>query len=145
MVVTPPFLEIGLAAVWRAGPDGVRVLVTRRPAGTHLAGYWELPGGKVESGESPETSARRELTEETGIRLDDRTAPAERLLVVEHAYPDRTVRLHVFLLQLPEAFDDTHAPGLERRWVLADELNTLSFPPANDAIIRAIMNRLTTD
>lgn len=142
--MTRPFLEIGLAAVWREGDDGIRVLVTRRPAGTHLGGYWELPGGKVESGESPEASARRELMEETGIRLDEHEASAERLLVVEHAYTDRTVRLHVFLLQLPATFDDMHSPGLERRWVRATELNTLSFPPANDAIIRALMSRLAT-
>ena len=127
--MTRPFLEIGLAAVWREGDDGIRVLVTRRPAGTHLGGYWELPGGKVESGESPEASARRELLEETGIRLHEHEASAERLLVVEHAYTDRTVRLHVFLLQLPATFDDMHSPGLERRWVRATELNTLSFSP----------------
>ena len=32
--------------------DG-RFLVTRRLKGTHLSGYWEFPGGKIERGEAP--------------------------------------------------------------------------------------------
>src|ERR1700733_927209 len=46
--------------------DG-RVLLTQRKPGTHLAGAWEFPGGKVEAGEDPREALRRELREEVGI------------------------------------------------------------------------------
>src|SRR5579864_6910023 len=45
------------------------VLLTQRRAGTHLAGAWELPGGKVDSGEDPREALRRELREELGIEV----------------------------------------------------------------------------
>ncbi|MDE0114687.1 MAG: (deoxy)nucleoside triphosphate pyrophosphohydrolase [Albidovulum sp.] len=46
--------------------DG-RVLLTKRPEGKWMAGYWEFPGGKVEAGETPEKALIRELREELGI------------------------------------------------------------------------------
>jgi 8-oxo-dGTP pyrophosphatase MutT (NUDIX family) len=46
------------------------VLLTRRKAGTHLAGAWEFPGGKVHAGEDPREALRRELREELGVEAD---------------------------------------------------------------------------
>ncbi|MFE1287530.1 (deoxy)nucleoside triphosphate pyrophosphohydrolase [Streptomyces sp. NPDC058751] len=46
--------------------DG-RLLAARRSAPPDLAGRWELPGGKVETGESPERALVRELREELGV------------------------------------------------------------------------------
>ena len=53
--------------IWAEGPAWFaagRYLITQRRKGSHLAGRWEFPGGKVEPGESPAACLRRELTEE---------------------------------------------------------------------------------
>ncbi len=71
--------------------DG-RVLVAERLPRQISAGYWELPGGKVERGESPVQAAARELDEEIGIRAHA-LKPA---IVYDHAFPTKTVRLHFF-------------------------------------------------
>lgn len=50
--------------------DGGRLLAARRSAPPELAGRWELPGGKVERGETPEAALVRELREELGITAE---------------------------------------------------------------------------
>lgn len=52
-------------------PD-CKVLLSRRPAGKNLAGFWEYPGGKIESGETPEQALCRELNEELRLTVDPR-------------------------------------------------------------------------
>ncbi len=47
-----------------------RLLLQQRPAHKHHGGLWELPGGKVESGESPRMALCREIEEELGILLN---------------------------------------------------------------------------
>lgn len=50
--------------------DGDRLLAARRSAPPELAGRWELPGGKVEPGETPEAALVRELREELGVTVE---------------------------------------------------------------------------
>ena len=69
-----------MTALWRRRGGRVEILLTRRPAGVHLEGRWELPGGKVLPGESTENAARRDLAQETG-------ATTRRL----ESYSDRSV------------------------------------------------------
>ncbi len=71
------------------GADG-RFLLTSRPHGKVYAGYWEFPGGKLESGESVEQALRRELHEELGIEI----GPAQLWKVELVDYPHALVRLH---------------------------------------------------
>jgi len=72
-------------------PDG-SFLMTSRPAGKAYGGYWEFPGGKVESGESTEQALYRELYEELGICAGQ--WEAWRSEVVD--YPHALVRLNFF-------------------------------------------------
>jgi 8-oxo-dGTP diphosphatase len=70
------------------GADG-KVLLGQRPAGKPWAGWWELPGGKLEAGETVLQALRRELHEELGIEVQ-RATP---WVAYVHRYPTTTVRL----------------------------------------------------
>jgi 8-oxo-dGTP diphosphatase len=116
---------------------GNRVLVTRRKEGTHLAGVWEFPGGKIQPGEEPEAALRREMLEEMALRFDKATLIHRK----HHSYAEREVDLHFFLctgvLDEPEAVE-----GQEARWVSAGDLDHLDIPAANSEVIRMIQDQI---
>ncbi|BDX20855.1 NUDIX hydrolase [Polynucleobacter sp. TUM22923] len=72
-----------------------RYLLGQRPEGKPYAGYWEVPGGKIEIGESVFDALKRELQEELGIDID----ASEELTVLEYDYPHAYVRLHVSVIR----------------------------------------------
>ena len=114
--------------------DG-RFLVARRLAYGHLPGLWEFPGGKCEPGESHEACLARELIEELGVR----STVGREIAEVEHAYPDRTVRLHFRSCEIagePEA-----RLGQEIRWVAREALGSLEFPAADRELIERLIRR----
>ena len=110
-----------------------RVLIAQRPAGKHMGGYWEFPGGKIAPGESSEQALTRELAEELGVALR-RCHP---LLQLRHDYADRVVELDVFMVD-----DYCGEPaGLEAqalKWVAAAELGGQALLPADRPIVEAL-------
>ncbi|WP_174222086.1 NUDIX domain-containing protein [Polynucleobacter necessarius] len=72
-----------------------RFLLGQRPEGKPYAGYWEVPGGKIEKGETVFDALKRELQEELGIKIQS----SEELMLLEHDYPHAYVRLHVSLIR----------------------------------------------
>ena len=72
-----------------------RYLLGQRPEGKPYAGYWEVPGGKIENGESVFAALKRELQEELGIDIES----SEDLVVLEYDYPHAYVRLHVSIIR----------------------------------------------
>lgn len=122
-------VEVAVGLVRHRG----RYLIARRKPGTHLAGYWEFPGGKREAGESLEECLHRELFEELSIRID-RPVPYQ---VVRHDYPDKIVELHFFRCSIEQG--EPMPIGCEEvRWVLPEELTQFAFPPADQAIVRGL-------
>ncbi len=109
------------------------VLITRRPDHVHQGGLWEFPGGKVESGESPESALRRELYEELGITVQ----AAEPWLQVRHAYPDKIVRLEVWRVTA-YAGEPHGREGQPLIWASPAELETFAFPAADQPILAAL-------
>jgi 8-oxo-dGTP diphosphatase len=111
--------------------DG-RVLVAQRPAGKHLAGQWEFPGGKIEPGETPEAALVRELAEELGIATHSSClAPAG---FASHAYDEFHLVLLLFAIRkwtgTPRGND-----GQQLRWVRPPELFALDMPPADRPLL----------
>lgn len=122
---TPP-VEVAAALVFRDG----RLLVTQRPAGGHLAGLWEFPGGKREPGETFEQCLARELQEELGIEV----RILEFFARVEHQYPGKRVDLRFYLCRWLR--HEPQAIGCAAfRWVTAAELGGLEFPEADAQVL----------
>ena len=113
--------------------DGAFLVARRRP-GTHLAGYWEFPGGKLLVGEDEVSALRRELVEELGIAM----LSSRPLLSFIHDYPDRSVQLAV---RIVDRYDGTPR-GLEGqplKWVSPDRLFDENLLPADKPIVEALL------
>jgi len=108
-------------------------VVTRRAKGAHLEGAWELPGGKVEPGETPQEALARELDEELGVTLKE----AHPMTFSWHSYTERTVLILFFKVALT---DHSAAPSprvaSELRLLSQSELLALEMPPANEPFKR---------
>jgi 8-oxo-dGTP diphosphatase len=113
-------------------------LVTRRQAGVHLEGFWEFPGGKCETGETLAACLTRELREELAVDA----LIGEEIYGVTHDYPDRSIELHFLRCEL--VGDPAPQLGQEMRWVTRAEMAALSFPPADELLIRTIVSGSAT-
>lgn len=128
----PPPLLVVCAVIT---DDSGRVLVAQRPAHKHLGLKWEFPGGKVESGESPEAALVREIREELGCTL-----------IVERALPRfvhdyGTVRIEMmpFAARLaPHSSPPQAHEHAALRWSTLAEIRTLDLAPADWPILKAI-------
>jgi 8-oxo-dGTP diphosphatase len=112
--MTKPRLRVVAAALFDSQR---RVLLAERPAGKHMAGWWEFPGGKVGAGEGDAEALVRELREELGI--DSR--PDLELMTLTHEYPDRVVELVLWRATViggqPQGLD-----GQQLKWVAPEAL-----------------------
>jgi 8-oxo-dGTP diphosphatase len=123
--MTPTPVVVAAAVIEREG----RYLVTRRLKGTHLEGLWEFPGGKCEPDETIVGCLERELLEELGVAGEI----GEEILVSEHAYAERTVRLHFMACTI--AGGPRPLLGQEIRWVDKHELRSLELPEADAGLV----------
>ncbi|MFF9563187.1 (deoxy)nucleoside triphosphate pyrophosphohydrolase [Leifsonia sp. NPDC014704] len=126
-----------VAAVVR---DGDRVLACRRAPEKDAAGRWEFPGGKVESGESPEAALAREIAEELGVRIHvgallDRTVTARA--------GGRAIDLACFDCRLDGDAPVASTDHDELRWMPVERLGELDWAEA-DLVAVAVLTREVT-
>lgn len=127
-------LEVCCAIIQRQG----KILIAQRPPGTHLAGYWEFPGGKKEKKESIEESLEREVFEELGILI----RPQKLFRIAEHTYPDRKVVLFFYFCDWVSGKPVRHA-CFDFRWVAPHALRQFRFPPADSGVIQELIAKKT--
>ena len=115
-----------------------RVLIAQRPAGKHLAGRWEFPGGKLAEGEGLEAALARELREELGVVVD--VDGCEKLMSLTHAWPDREVELHLYVV---DGWDGTPRglDGQSLRWVPLAALGEQDLLEADRPFVEALQRR----
>lgn len=116
--------------------EEMKIYITQRKEDSHLAGYWEFPGGKMKPLETIEQTLFRELAEEVDIYAEH----AIFLTSVTHSYPDREMVLNFFLI---EQWDGVPFPkeGQTGRWIYQQELNADNFPEGNRTIIEMLKNQ----
>ncbi|MDJ0834052.1 MAG: 8-oxo-dGTP diphosphatase MutT, partial [Gammaproteobacteria bacterium] len=127
-----PYTHV-VAGIIRHPKHPHKLFITRRQQGQHLENLWEFPGGKLEPNESRFIGMRRELEEETGIRVES----ALPFFCVLHEYPDKNIFLDVWEVQSYRG--KAHGrEGQQGRWVKQSELTGLDFPAADIPIIQAL-------
>lgn len=127
-----PRVVVG-GAVWDHG----RLLAARRTAPPSLAGRWELPGGKVEPGETPDVALVRELREELGIDVE----------AVERVPGEWTVKeglvLHVWQARLLTGAPQPLQDHDELRWLAPDEAFDVDWLEQDRPAVSSVMRSLS--
>jgi 8-oxo-dGTP diphosphatase len=127
-----------VAAVALVDGNGA-VLLARRPEGKNLAGLWEFPGGKIESGESPEAALCREIAEELGLDVDPNDL--EPLTFASHAYED----FHLFMpmwLGRRWCGEPVGREGQHLVWVQPEDLDRYPMPAADIPLVSVLREHL---
>ncbi|MEG9861795.1 MAG: 8-oxo-dGTP diphosphatase MutT [Parvularculales bacterium] len=117
-----------------------RVLLAQRPAGRSFAGLYELPGGKIDTEETPEQAIVRELHEELGINIDP--SFLEALTFVSYDYGDFHLLMLVYVCR---QWSGVVQPmeGQDLSWVAQENLSDWDMLPANTSIVERLLNRLS--
>ena len=133
-----------VSAVALVDIDG-RVLLSQRPDGKSMAGFWEFPGGKIEIDETPETALIRELREE--LNIDTVQSCLAPLSFVSHHYDADNGQDPFHLLMMlfvcrrwqgrPQPME-----GGRLKWVRPQNLRDYQMPAADIPLISVLQDLL---
>ena len=116
-----------------------QVFATQRGYGD-FKGWWEFPGGKIESGECPQEALGREIREE----LDAEISVGDLLETVEWDYPDFHLTMHCFVCSLTS--ESMHLNEHEvAAWLTKETLHTVKWLPADEGILARIESVIYSD
>ena len=127
-----PFQKVAAAIIF---DERGNILITQRMPESHLGGYWEFPGGKVEKDESAENALIRELEEETGLKI----CVERKFWEDTFDYGAKTVHLIFFICRLcPPAQSIEKREISDYRWIDKSAFGNYLFPPADSALIEIL-------
>ena len=113
-----------------------KIFATQRGYGEWKDG-WEFPGGKIETGETPETALKREIQEE----LDTEISVKERIDTIEYDYPNFHLSMDCFWCEIVKG-DLVLKEHEAAKWVTKEQLNSVEWLPADIKLVENISTKL---
>ena len=110
------------------------IFATQRGYGVYKD-WWEFPGGKIETGETPEQALAREIREELAVEI----TVGDRLTEVEYDYPEFHLSMACYWCSVEKG----HLTLLEHeaaRWLSLHDLRQVKWLPADIQVLEAIEN-----
>lgn len=131
-------VKVVAAIIKAVNENGETIIFATQRGYGDFKGGWEFPGGKIESGETPQEALKREIIEE----LDTEVSVGELMDTVEYDYPQFHLSMDCFWCQIVRGslVLKEHEAA---RWLTKDELNNVEWLPADITLIEKIRNLLS--
>ena len=124
-------IEVVAAIILRDG----KLFATQRGYG-EWKDWWEFPGGKIESEETPKDALKREIREELATEIE----VGNLLTTVEYDYPKFHLTMHCYLCSLISS-QFSLIEHKDARWLGMEELNLVKWLPADIEVVNLLLNQ----
>ena len=131
-------VKVVAAIIKAVNENGETIIFATQRGYGDFKGGWEFPGGKIESGETPQEALKREIIEE----LDTEVSVGELVDTVEYDYPQFHLSMDCFWCQIVRG-NLVLKEHEAARWLTKDELNNVEWLPADITLIEKIRNLLS--
>ena len=131
-------VKVVAAIIKAVNENGETIIFATQRGYGDFKGGWEFPGGKIESGETPQEALKREIIEE----LDTEVSVGELMNTVEYDYPQFHLSMDCFWCQIVRG-NLVLKEHEAARWLTKDELNNVEWLPADITLIEKIRNLLS--
>ena len=131
-------VKVVAAIIKAVNENGETIIFATQRGYGDFKGGWEFPGGKIESGETPQEALKREIIEE----LDTEVSVGELMDTVEYDYPEFHLSMDCFWCQIVRG-NLVLKEHEAARWLTKDELNNVEWLPADITLIEKIRNLLS--
>lgn len=131
-------VKVVAAIIKAVNENGETIIFATQRGYGDFKGGWEFPGGKIESGETPQEALKREIIEE----LDTEVSVGELMDTVEYDYPQFHLSMDCFWCQIVRG-NLVLKEHVAARWLTKDELNNVEWLPADITLIEKIRNLLS--
>ncbi len=128
-------VKVVAAIIKAVNENGETIIFATQRGYGDFKGGWEFPGGKIESGETPQEALKREIIEE----LDTEVSVGELMDTVEYDYPQFHLSMDCFWCQIVRG-NLVLKEHEAARWLTKDELNNVEWLPADITLIEKIRN-----
>lgn len=122
-------IEVVGAVIVRDG----KIMAAQRPLNKSLGGMWEFPGGKIEEGESPKETLRREIEEEMSCSI----IVNDFIVRDVYSYDFGNIALSTYFCSLDNSYPNLNE-HIDMKWLSVDELDSVDWAPADIATLDII-------